>query len=154
MPSTTVRVAHLILEQLAHGERRVLSLVLAVGKALERTGMVKGDLRATVDSALSALVESNRVVRVEGVYSLAAGKRTARTYVSADRRRVAPAAARDSREPVKSREDRNKTATRKDAVRVEQYLTEIERAHGTARAWALRERLERGEVTLEQLGGR
>ena len=53
-----------------------------------------------------------------------------------------------------SKETRNKAATRKNAVRVEQYLTEIEKAHGCARAWALRERLELGHVTLEELRGR
>jgi len=56
--------------------------------------------------------------------------------------------------PTKSKEDRNKAATRKNAVKVEQYLTEVEKAHGCAKAWALRERLELGHVTLEELRGR
>ena len=55
---------------------------------------------------------------------------------------------------TKSKEDRNKAATRKIAVQVEQYLTEIEKAHGCAKAWALRERLELGQVTLKELRGR
>ena len=55
---------------------------------------------------------------------------------------------------TKSKEDRNKAATRKNAVKVEQYLTEIEKAYGCAKAWALRERLEFGHVTLEELRGR
>ncbi len=53
-----------------------------------------------------------------------------------------------------SKQSRNKAATRKNAAKVEQYLTEIEKAHGCAKAWELRERLEHGHVTLEELRGR
>ena len=56
--------------------------------------------------------------------------------------------------PQPSKETRNKAATRKNALKVEQYLTEVEKAHGCAKAWALRERLELGHTTLEQLRGR
>ena len=47
---------------------------------------------------------------------------------------------------------RNQSNTRRNAVKVDQYLMEVEKVHGYARAWALRERLERGEVSLAELG--
>ena len=46
---------------------------------------------------------------------------------------------------------RNQSRTRKNSAKVEHYLTEVEKAHGCARSWELRERLERGDVTLAQL---
>ena len=46
---------------------------------------------------------------------------------------------------------RNKAHTRRNATKVEQYLPEVEKLHGCARSWDLRERLERGDVTLQQL---
>jgi hypothetical protein len=49
---------------------------------------------------------------------------------------------------------RNKSHTRRNWVAVERYLTEVEKAHGCARAWELRGRLERGDVTLAELGRR
>ena len=39
-------------------------------------------------------------------------------------------------------------------MKVEQYLTQVEKAHGCARSWELRERLERGDVRLGELPGR
>jgi hypothetical protein len=51
----------------------------------------------------------------------------------------------------RSLERRNIVHTRKDWARVEECLTNVEKADGIAKAWALRERLERGNVTLEQL---
>jgi hypothetical protein len=50
-----------------------------------------------------------------------------------------------------SKQSRNKAQTRKNCTKVEQYLTEVEKTFGCAKAWALRERLERGEVTLKEL---
>ena len=47
---------------------------------------------------------------------------------------------------------RNRANTRRNWVKVEQYLTGVEKAHGLARSWELRERLERGDVTLGELG--
>ena len=152
MPSITPRVAHLIVEQLEQRERRVLSLVVSVRKALEGTGVVKADLRTTIDCALSSLVESNRVKETDGVYSLVAGRRLPRSSRAGRSPRLAPDPDLKPHPPQpKSREDRNRDATRKDSVRVEQYLTEFEKAHGCAKAWALRERLERGHVTLDEL---
>ena len=46
---------------------------------------------------------------------------------------------------------RNKSNTVRNWSQVEQYLTEVEKAHGLAKAWAFRERLERGHVTLDEL---
>jgi hypothetical protein len=152
MPSITPRVAHLIVEQLEQRERRVLSLVVSVQKALERSGVVKADLRSTIDCALSGLVESNKVKEANGVYSLVRRHGIPRASSTGG----PPARATDSepntrRPQPKSREDRNKHATRKDSVRVEQYLTDFEKTHGCAKAWALRKRLEDGHVTLDEL---
>ena len=66
----TRRVSPLILEELARGERRVLSLVVAVGRELDRSEAIKGDLTATVKSALRTLVASKEVVDEDGMYSL------------------------------------------------------------------------------------
>jgi hypothetical protein len=67
----TRRVSPIILDELARGERRVLSLVVAVGRELDRGEAVKGDLTATVKSALRTLVASKAVVDEDGMYSLA-----------------------------------------------------------------------------------
>jgi hypothetical protein len=53
--------------------------------------------------------------------------------------------------PQQSQQNRNKAQTRKNAAKAEQYLMEVEKAHGFARSWELRERLERGDVTLVAL---
>ena len=50
-----------------------------------------------------------------------------------------------------SKQTRNKAHTRKNAAKVEQYLTQVEKVHGCARAWELRERLESGHTTLTEL---
>jgi len=46
---------------------------------------------------------------------------------------------------------RNKSQSMRNWSQVEQFLTEVEKAHGLAKAWAFRERLERGHVTLDEL---
>ena len=51
----------------------------------------------------------------------------------------------------KLKQSRNKAQTRRHWTEVEQYLTAVEKADGYARAWELRERFERGEVTLKEL---
>ena len=66
----TSRVAPLILKELARGERRLLSLVVAVGKVLERSDRLKGNLTTTIRSALRRLVASKMVVDADGMYSL------------------------------------------------------------------------------------
>jgi hypothetical protein len=71
MPVCTSRVAPLILDELARGERRLLSLVVAVGKVLERSDRLKGNLTTTIKSALRSLVASKAIVDSDGMYSLA-----------------------------------------------------------------------------------
>jgi hypothetical protein len=53
-----------------------------------------------------------------------------------------------------SKQARNRSSTRRNWSKVEEYLTGIEKARGFAKAWELRERLERGDVTLDELTGR
>jgi hypothetical protein len=67
-------VTKLILEQLSHGEMRVLSLTVAIRKGMVGSAHFKGDLSATVKSALRALVAAKVVQDVEGVYSLRSTK--------------------------------------------------------------------------------
>jgi hypothetical protein len=50
-----------------------------------------------------------------------------------------------------SQHSRNIARNRRNWAKVEQYLTNVEKAEGCAKAWALRERFERGQVTLEGL---
>jgi hypothetical protein len=75
MPNYASRISQLILDQLAVGERRVLSLVVVIGKVLSRTETFEGDLTAMVKSALRTLVEAGAVVDVDGLYSLAPATR-------------------------------------------------------------------------------
>jgi hypothetical protein len=70
MPISTVRVSQMILDQLANGEKRVLSLVVSIRKAMDPSEVGKGDLSAMVKSALRSLVASRAVVDVDGMYSL------------------------------------------------------------------------------------
>ena len=74
MPSFTSRVTPLILDELARGERRVLSLVVAIRGGLQRSDALKGDLAGAVKSALRALLLSEAIVDADGVYSIAAPK--------------------------------------------------------------------------------
>ena len=71
MALDTCRVSELILEQLARSERRVLSLVVAIGKTQQENGVFKGDLTAMVKSALRTLVAARTIVESDGLYSLA-----------------------------------------------------------------------------------
>lgn len=57
----------------------------------------------------------------------------------------------DAEAARRAKETRNKANTRRNAAKVEHYLMEIEKAHGFAKSWALRERLEQGEISLEEL---
>jgi hypothetical protein len=70
MAIPTIPIDHLILNQLARGEMRLLALVVAVRRSLGRSEAVKGDLSTIVKSSLRKLVASNAVVDVEGVFSL------------------------------------------------------------------------------------
>jgi hypothetical protein len=68
------RINQLILDELARRERRVLSLVVAIRKDLQPSGVVKGDLTAMVKSALRGLVAEQTVVDEDGLYSLSPAK--------------------------------------------------------------------------------
>jgi hypothetical protein len=57
----------------------------------------------------------------------------------------------DMLRPQPSKQVRNQSSTRKNWDKVEQHLTEVEKAQGFARAWQLREQLERGDITLDEL---
>jgi len=49
-------------------------------------------------------------------------------------------------------QSRNKADNRRNWVKVEQYLTQAEKVYGFAKSWEMRERLERGDVRLGDLG--
>jgi hypothetical protein len=53
--------------------------------------------------------------------------------------------------PQQSQQSRNKANTRRNAAQADDYLIIVEKSRGFARAWELRGRLERGEVTLDEL---
>jgi len=53
--------------------------------------------------------------------------------------------------PQPSQQDRNKANTRRNWDRIEQHLTEVEKTQGAARAWKLREQLEQGDITINDL---
>jgi len=50
-----------------------------------------------------------------------------------------------------SKESRNRANTIRNSVKVEHYLMEVEKVHGFAKSWALRERLEQGHVSFDEL---
>jgi hypothetical protein len=50
-----------------------------------------------------------------------------------------------------SLQTRNKSNTRRNWAKVENYLTNVEKVHGLAKSWELRGRLERGDVRLGEL---
>ena len=64
------RIRSLVIDELAGGEKRLLSLVVAVRRSLGRSDNVKGDLSDIVRAALRQLVASDAVVQVDGVYVL------------------------------------------------------------------------------------
>jgi hypothetical protein len=64
------RLTQLILDQLGQREMRLLTLVVAVRKSLDRSEAVKGDLAEIVKSTMRQLVASKTVVDVEGMYAL------------------------------------------------------------------------------------
>ena len=56
--------------------------------------------------------------------------------------------------PQQSQQTRNKANTRRNWDRIEQHLTQVEKTQGSARAWKLREQLEQGHITINDLKGR
>ncbi len=63
-------IDQLILDRLAQGETRLLSLIVAIRRAQAPYKGIKGDLSATVKSALRKLISRNIVADDDGVYSL------------------------------------------------------------------------------------
>ncbi len=63
-------IDQLILDRLAQGEIRLLSLIVAIRRAQAPYKEMKGDLSAAAKSALRNLINRNIVADNDGVYSL------------------------------------------------------------------------------------
>ena len=70
MRTAKVSIGQLIVDQLAHGEMRILVLVVALRKTLGRSAYIKVDLSSVVAVALRKLIASKVVLDSEGTYSL------------------------------------------------------------------------------------
>ena len=70
MPQPLIPLRQHILARLATGESRLLSLVVAVRRALGRDEHVKGNLSDAVKHALQSLISSATVKETDGMYSL------------------------------------------------------------------------------------
>ncbi len=70
MQISSIRFGQMILDELASGDKRVLSLTVAIRRACDRTGPVKGNLSGMVTSALRKLVVAGMIVDMDGAYSL------------------------------------------------------------------------------------
>jgi hypothetical protein len=70
MMATTHQLQILIVDLLAGGEMGLLKLVVAVRRALSHLDRPKGDLAASVKSALRILIASDAVSDHDGRYSL------------------------------------------------------------------------------------
>ena len=68
------QINSLIVNELAAGEKGVLSLIVALRRTLGRSEQIKGDLSHTVKVALRKLVASRTVVDDDGRYSLSPKK--------------------------------------------------------------------------------
>ena len=53
--------------------------------------------------------------------------------------------------PQQPQQARNQAHTRRNWDKIEQHLTEVEKIHGAQRAWKLREQLELGKITINDL---
>ena len=51
----------------------------------------------------------------------------------------------------RAKRNRNKANTARNSAKVDHYLMEYEKAHGFSKSWELRERFERGDITLEDV---
>jgi len=69
-PVDKISINQLIVDQLAHGELRMLALVVALRKTLGRSAYLKRDLSSVVTIALRKLVATKVVLDNEGTYSL------------------------------------------------------------------------------------
>jgi hypothetical protein len=70
MSIVVMPIEKLILDQLAHGEMRLLSLVVAIRRTQGRFEGMKGDLSTTVKSGLRKLINRNVIAEADGVYLL------------------------------------------------------------------------------------
>lgn len=70
MNVSSIRLTQMILDTLGDGERRQLSMVVAIRHMLSRSGPMKGDLNTSIKAALRKLVASGTVEETDGMYSL------------------------------------------------------------------------------------
>jgi len=70
MNVSSVRLTQIILDTLGDGERRELSMVVAVRHVLSRSGPMKGDLTTSMKAALRKLVAAGTVQETDGTYFL------------------------------------------------------------------------------------
>jgi len=89
MRTAKAPISQLIVDQLAHGEMRMLVLVVALRKTLGASAHIKGDLSSIVVVALRKLIASKVVVDSEGTYSLNRGQ--TKTPGGADEKHVSKA---------------------------------------------------------------
>jgi hypothetical protein len=68
--STQRQMPQIVLGALADGEKRVLSLVVAVRRALQGRANFKGDLTGSVKLILRSLIADGHVREADGMYSL------------------------------------------------------------------------------------
>jgi hypothetical protein len=68
--SANRRISEIILERLAEGEKRLLTLTVSVRRTLQHTQHYKGDLQSAMRASLRKLVASNEVTERDGMYSL------------------------------------------------------------------------------------
>jgi hypothetical protein len=68
--ATPERIDSVILNQLEHGEMRLLALLVSVRKSLSGPTPFKGDLGKAVNGALRRLVASRAISDTGGVYSI------------------------------------------------------------------------------------
>src|SRR5689334_2322240 len=74
MSVESTQIAELILLQLAGGEKRILSLIVAVRRAAGSSACARGNLRERVASALRKLIASKEIIDADGLYSLSPAK--------------------------------------------------------------------------------
>lgn len=70
MSDRHLRVTNLVLQRLASGETRLLSLIVGLRRSLETTELFQGDLPAITKAVLRRLVAEGEVFDLDGVYSL------------------------------------------------------------------------------------
>lgn len=70
MSTSAVQLSEMIIDILTAGERRELSMVVAIRRRLNLAGTMKGDLTSMTKSGLRKLVASGMVLERDGVYTL------------------------------------------------------------------------------------